>query len=386
MNNSKIISIFNITGIQGLSLCNTLLNSKKYIIKGFTKDIDSIQSKTLIKKGVEIVQLNFKNAKLELLNKHLHNSHAVFLDTDYFSLGNNEVEFGVNVVDACIASNISHLIYSTLPCSNLITKGVLTLNSFDNKYKIEQYIKSKIDQIKYISFIYIPFGYQNLMQYFPPLKINIKNFQYDNHKNFNFSNCLNPSTKSEKYDYFDFSSMNTSIFNIFNTANELSFNGFNNYKKINFTNTKIKYNTNIKDNEEFFSIPLPLNVNNSIYLCDNDEIGTLIFEIIEKPNEYNNKSIFLYGSIMNGHEISISLSKKFNKNIKHFYIPTEIFQQFFNSNTEISNIFNFINLFNIQIKENIKNSETISLFNFKPSTFDDYLKKDNIEIKSINLN
>ena len=148
MSSKKILTIFGATGNQGGSVVNAILNSPKlsseFGLRGITRDANSSKAKALASKGVELAEANLDNAGS--IKKALEGSYGVFAVTDYWitTIKEDEENQGRNIVDACIATGVKHLVWSSLPNVTKLTDGVLSnVEHFDSKAWVAEYAASK---------------------------------------------------------------------------------------------------------------------------------------------------------------------------------------------------------------------------------------------------
>ena len=109
LNGKKKVVVFGATGTQGGGLITHLLASKDWFITGISRKPDSAKSKTLIERGVNIVQADMSD--LKSLENAMEGAYAVFSvqnESDYAG----EIEQGNNVIKAAIKCRVDHLIYT----------------------------------------------------------------------------------------------------------------------------------------------------------------------------------------------------------------------------------------------------------------------------------
>ncbi|EGG18715.1 NmrA-like protein [Cavenderia fasciculata] len=170
---TQIVTVFGATGLQGGSVTQSLLNNPKYKVRAITRNPESDASLTLQKKGVELVKLDQTTATVEELAKALQGSQSVFLVTAAQSYGEAEGQVGKKIVDAVVLAKVEHFIFSSLVNCEKISNGTLPVTHFDQKDEIKVYAEfqaSKNPTSLTVSFVYIPFYYQNFETFFAPKK------------------------------------------------------------------------------------------------------------------------------------------------------------------------------------------------------------------------
>jgi nucleoside-diphosphate-sugar epimerase len=160
----SVIVIIGITGQQGGSVANYLLKTNKFNIKGITRNINSEKSIYFKNKGIEMIECDLSN--YEKLKKIFEGTDYVYSvtnteDKDISSDLEKEVEYGTNIVNAACSTSIKFLIWSSLPFVN--NKDIY---SYNNKNKIEQYIRKK--NIKAV-YLYMGFYMSNFTTIFKPI-------------------------------------------------------------------------------------------------------------------------------------------------------------------------------------------------------------------------
>lgn len=139
------------TGKQGGAVVDAVLALGLGTVVVPTRDSASAKAEALKARGVEVVAADFN--KPETLGPAFTGADAAFLVTDHFAGAgcNGDTEFaqGKNLVDACKAAGVKHVIFSTLENTGPIVGDTLpTLDGkrktphFDAKDEIDVYAKS----------------------------------------------------------------------------------------------------------------------------------------------------------------------------------------------------------------------------------------------------
>ncbi|KAN0037489.1 hypothetical protein ACTFIV_002840 [Dictyostelium citrinum] len=168
----KLITVFGASGQQGGGVVQALLKNSNFKVRALTRNPDSEVSLKLKEQGVEVVKCDDSDSK-EKIQEALKGSYGVFCVTNYWAYFEKEVEYGCNMADAALSAGVRHFIFSGLTPMNKISKGHFTVPHYDQKYKIEEYIRelSKSNPTTFISsFVYAPGYMQNFLSFYPPKK------------------------------------------------------------------------------------------------------------------------------------------------------------------------------------------------------------------------
>ncbi|KAL3452340.1 hypothetical protein BJX65DRAFT_178132 [Aspergillus insuetus] len=141
---SKLV-VFGATGQQGSSILTTVLNhpelSKKYSLRGITRNTSSSKAAELAEKGIEMVEADINDPST--LPRAVDNAHTVVLITETRyekDLKEGEFRQAKAVADAAVAAGVEFIIFSTaVHCARLWENG--PVDQFDVKAEIEEYIR-----------------------------------------------------------------------------------------------------------------------------------------------------------------------------------------------------------------------------------------------------
>ncbi|KAF4334213.1 nitrogen metabolic regulation nmr [Fusarium beomiforme] len=177
---TKLVSIIGATGIQGGSVIKALLNDESYTVRAITRDKTSAAAKSLLEKGVEVVEANLND--IHSLETAFSGSFAIFAATNFFqnfpSLSaeaaiEEEVAQGINLAKAAIATpTLEHFIWSTLPNASRVSEGKSFVPHFAGKNKVDDYIKSHAELFRKTTFLWVGFYASNLQYpFFTPFPV-----------------------------------------------------------------------------------------------------------------------------------------------------------------------------------------------------------------------
>jgi uncharacterized protein YbjT (DUF2867 family) len=165
---SKVLGVIGATGQQGGSVVDFVLNDpelkSQYAVRAFTRDASKPAAKALAENGVEVVQGDVEDPAS--LKTGLAGVHTLFFMTAVMPGSEaSEYDVGKAIVDCAVGSGVQYIVFSTLPFAEEISNGNEQVPHFDNKAKLEQYIRS----LPVKSSFYCPgFFMQNLVRNLAP--------------------------------------------------------------------------------------------------------------------------------------------------------------------------------------------------------------------------
>lgn len=144
---SKLLVIFGITGQQGSSVANTVLQdaelSKQYRIRGLTRDPTKPTAQSLQQKGIEVIKGDIDDPSS--ITTALKDANTVFaMTTSIYAPGGKEQEYaqGKAIADAAVSAGVDFLVYSTVPSATKISGAKYPVSSFDVKHDVKSYIET----------------------------------------------------------------------------------------------------------------------------------------------------------------------------------------------------------------------------------------------------
>ncbi len=157
------------TGTQGSGVVESLLNNRdKWNIVALSRDLDSEKTRKLKALGIEVREADLEDKTS--LTAAFKGAYGVFAVTQPWSADNRhcfpkkEVEQGTNIIEACLANNIEHIVYSSV--LNFTSKKI-NVPHVDSKLEIEEILKST--SLPY-TIIRLPQFMDNLGSHFFPVK------------------------------------------------------------------------------------------------------------------------------------------------------------------------------------------------------------------------
>src|ERR1700754_982785 len=153
-NTQKLIAVVGATGQQGGALVRALQASGEFKVRALTRHPDKHPAL-----GDEVVLADFNRP--ETLKSAFAGAHGVFLVTNAWEAGANELKQAIDAVDAAKEAGVKHVIWSTLPDVQSISHGQFHVPHFTDKAKVERLVGDA--GFAYHTFVIAPFYYQNLL-------------------------------------------------------------------------------------------------------------------------------------------------------------------------------------------------------------------------------
>ena len=160
-NNQKLIAVVGATGQQGGAVVRALQASGRFKVRALTRD--PAKHPTL---GDEVVLADFNRP--ETLEAAFAGAYGVFLVTNAWEAGAEELNQALAGVKAAKDAGVQHVIWSTLPNVEEISRGKISVPHFTDKAKVERIVSDA--GFAYHTFVIAPFYYQNLLGAMAPQK------------------------------------------------------------------------------------------------------------------------------------------------------------------------------------------------------------------------
>ena len=160
-NNKKTIAVFGATGHQGGAVVRALTAGGQFKARALTRDPGRHRDL-----AGEVVEADLDRPKT--LSTALEGAHGVFLVTNFWEEGTNELEQATAAVRAARDAGVKHFIWSTLPDVETISRGEFDVPHFTGKAKIDRIVEEAGFANR--TFVIAPFYYQNLVGILAPQK------------------------------------------------------------------------------------------------------------------------------------------------------------------------------------------------------------------------
>jgi uncharacterized protein YbjT (DUF2867 family) len=160
-NTKKLIAVVGATGQQGGAVVRALQASDEFKVRALTRDPAKHP-----KLADEVVAADLNRP--ETLKAAFAGAHGVFLVTNAWEAGRDESKQALAAVSAAKDAGVQHLIWSTLPNAETISRGKIAVPHFTDKAKVERIVREA--GFAYHTFVIAPFYYQNLLGAMTPQK------------------------------------------------------------------------------------------------------------------------------------------------------------------------------------------------------------------------
>src|ERR1700756_1552879 len=152
--NKKLIAVIGATGQQGGAVVRALQASNQFKVRALTRN--PAKHREL---ADEVIQADL--SRPETLAAAFEGAHGVFLVTNVWEQGANEVEQATAAIRAAKDAGVKHFVWSTLPDVEAISGGKLHVPHFTGKAKVDRIVKEA--GFTNHTFVIAPFYYQNLI-------------------------------------------------------------------------------------------------------------------------------------------------------------------------------------------------------------------------------
>jgi uncharacterized protein YbjT (DUF2867 family) len=159
--NKKVIAVIGATGQQGGGVVRALKDGRRFSVRALSRYPE--QHRGLADEVFE-ADLN----RPDTLNAAFRSAHGVFLVTNFWAPGTDEVKEATAAVRAAKDAGVKHLIWSTLPNVEAISGGAFNVPHFTGKATVDQIVKDA--GFAHHTFVVAPFYYENLFGALAPQK------------------------------------------------------------------------------------------------------------------------------------------------------------------------------------------------------------------------
>jgi uncharacterized protein YbjT (DUF2867 family) len=160
-NNKKLIAVIGATGKQGGGVVRALPASGQFKVRALTRNPGKHREP-----ADEVVEADLDRP--ETLRSAFEGAHGVFLVTNFWEQGTDELKQATAAVRAAQNAGVKHFIWSTLPDVEAISGGKFHVPHFTGKAKIDRIVKEA--GFAHHTFVIAPFYYQGLLSALAPQK------------------------------------------------------------------------------------------------------------------------------------------------------------------------------------------------------------------------
>jgi uncharacterized protein YbjT (DUF2867 family) len=159
--NKKLIAVVGAPGQQGGAVVRALQAGNQFKVRALTRN--PAKRRELAE---EVIQADLNRP--ETLKPAFEGAHGVFLVTNWWEEGTDEVEQATAAVRAAKDAGVQHFVWSTLPDVEAISGGKFHVPHFTAKAKVDRIVKEA--GFANHTFVIAPFYYQNLIGVQAPQK------------------------------------------------------------------------------------------------------------------------------------------------------------------------------------------------------------------------
>jgi uncharacterized protein YbjT (DUF2867 family) len=160
-NDRKLIAVIGATGQQGGSVVRALQAGGQFKVRALTRSPGKHREL-----AEEVVEADLDRP--ETLKAAFDGAYGVFLVTNFWEEGADELEQATAAVQAAKDAGVKHFVWSTLPDAEAISGGKFHVHHFTGKARIDRIVKEA--GFAYHTFVIAPFFYQNLVGILSPQK------------------------------------------------------------------------------------------------------------------------------------------------------------------------------------------------------------------------
>jgi uncharacterized protein YbjT (DUF2867 family) len=160
-NTKQLIAVIGATGQQGGGVVRALQGSGQFKVRALSRNPDKHRDL-----ADEVVKADLNRP--ETLKAAFEGAHGVFLVTNNWEPGTDELKQATAAVRAAKDAGVKHFIWSTLPHAEAISGGKFDVPHFTGKAKVDRIVK-EAGFAKH-TFVIAPFYYGNLTGIMAPQK------------------------------------------------------------------------------------------------------------------------------------------------------------------------------------------------------------------------
>jgi uncharacterized protein YbjT (DUF2867 family) len=160
-NDRKLIAVIGATGQQGGAVVRALQASGQFKVRALTRNPGKHREL-----AEQVVEADLDRP--QTLKAAFEGAHGVFLVTNFWEQGTDELKQATAAVRAAKDAGVKHFIWSTLPDVEAISGSKFHVPHFTGKAKVDRIVKEA--GFAHHTFVIAPFFYQNLVGALAPQK------------------------------------------------------------------------------------------------------------------------------------------------------------------------------------------------------------------------
>jgi len=160
-NSKKLIAVIGATGQQGGAVVRALQANGQFKVRALTRNPGKHRGL-----AAEVVEADLDRP--EALEAAFEGAHGVFLVTNFWEQGTDELKQATAAVRAARNAGVKHFVWSTLPDVEAISGGRFHVPHFTGKARIDRIVEEA--GFANHTFVIAPFFYQNLVGVLAPQK------------------------------------------------------------------------------------------------------------------------------------------------------------------------------------------------------------------------
>ena len=159
-----VIGVCGITGLQGGAVAQQFLKNNHTVI-GITRNKESVKAQKLLENGVKLRIGDYDN--VDSLKTIFNGCDVVFVMTNFWEHMDAKKEYNQakNIIDSAVASNVNHIVWSTLEDTRDFSDEICYLGDykvphFDEKGMVTKYLDTLSINVTHL---YTSFYYENFL-------------------------------------------------------------------------------------------------------------------------------------------------------------------------------------------------------------------------------
>jgi uncharacterized protein YbjT (DUF2867 family) len=160
-NSKQLIAVIGATGLQGGAVVRALQAQGQFKVRALTRNPGKHR-----KLADEVVHADLDRP--ETLKAAFEGAHGVFLVTNFWEKGTDEIKQATAAVRAAKEAGVKHFVWSTLPDVEAISGGKFHVPHFTGKARADRIVKEA--GFAHHTFVIAPFFYQNVVGALAPQK------------------------------------------------------------------------------------------------------------------------------------------------------------------------------------------------------------------------